>query len=161
MPHEDRAIIQEERRYPFRVAPAEDGWTIWFPDLPGCMGWAETLDQIAKEAETVLGLWIETEVERRHPIPEPTDDGSDSTWTVESYKVEELPEPELLTVRDVSKKLGVSVRRVHQLATDRKVGRIIGGARIFLPSEIDALAPRPTGRPRVSAPNNTKQSAAP
>jgi predicted RNase H-like HicB family nuclease len=161
MPHEHRTTNQGELRYPFRVAPAEEGWTIWFPDLPGCMGWAETLEQVGEEAETVLGLWIESEVEQRHPIPEPTDDGAESTWSDESYIVNELPEPELLTVKDVSKKLGVSVRRVHQLATDREVGQIVGGARIFFPTDLEALTPRRVGRPRISDPNRAKQSAAP
>ena len=160
MPHDHRVMHREELRYPFRVAPAEDGWTIWFPDLPGCMGWAETLDGVGKEAETVLGLWIETEVESRHPIPEPSEDGADETWSFESYKVDELPEPELLTVKEASKKLGVSVRRIHQLATDRNVGRIIGGVRLFLPKEIDALIPKPAGRPRLSDQNRTNKSAA-
>jgi predicted RNase H-like HicB family nuclease len=160
MPHDHRVMHQEVQRYPFRVAPAEDGWTIWFPDLPGCMGWAETLEQVGKEAATVLGLWIESEVEQRHPIPEPTDDGAETTWSDGSYLVDELPEPELLTVKDVSKKLGVSVRRVHQLATDRNVGRIIGGARIFMPSDVEALTPRRAGRPRVSDSNRSNKSAA-
>jgi predicted RNase H-like HicB family nuclease len=161
MPRGNRNPDRKEFRYPFCVAPAGEGWTIWFPDLPGCRGWAETLEQVGEEAETVLGLWIESEVEQRHPIPEPSDKWIEATWSDESYRVDELPEPELLTVKDVSKKLGVSVRRVHQLATDRNIGRIIGGARIFLPSEIDALALRPTGRPRLSDHNRANKSAAP
>jgi hypothetical protein len=103
---------------------------------------------VGQEAESVLGLWIETEVEMRHPIPEPSDDGAETTWSDESFKAHELVEPELLTVKDVSEKLGVSVRRVHQLANDRNVGRIVGGARIFLRSDLEALAPGPVGRPR-------------
>jgi predicted RNase H-like HicB family nuclease len=158
MVRNNQHITVEQLRYPFRVAPEAGGWTVWFPDLPGCMGFTERLEDIGKEAETVLGLWIESEVEQRHPIPEPTDDGVEETWTIESYMVDELPEPEFLTAKDVAVTLGVSERRVHQLATTREVGRIVGGARIFLPSEVESLRPGPVGRPPKSRGGRTLQA---
>jgi predicted RNase H-like HicB family nuclease len=141
-----------EVRYPFRVAPQVEveGWSVWFPDLPGCRGWALTLEDVGKEAATVLAAWIEAEVRLGHPLPEPSDDGAYEGWADGAEKVEPLPAPEYIGVREVAAALGVGVRRVHQLADNRGVGRLIGGVRLFLPTEIEAMRPNAVGRPRKS-----------
>lgn len=51
---------------------AEDGINISFPDLPGCLSYADTTEEAIKNAEEVLGLVLydmETENEK---IPKPT-----------------------------------------------------------------------------------------
>lgn len=59
--------------YPFNViADPEGGYVIEFPDLPGCMTQAETLDEIIPMAEDARRLWIESVYERGEldvPLP--------------------------------------------------------------------------------------------
>ena len=58
----ERSKVMGETRYSFRVDPSpEGGWVVWFPDLPGCSGWAEHADDIGNEAETIRTLWLESE----------------------------------------------------------------------------------------------------
>ncbi|MGH2607810.1 MAG: type II toxin-antitoxin system HicB family antitoxin [Tepidiformaceae bacterium] len=60
-------------QYTFNViAEEEGGYFIIFPDLPGCMTQAETLDEVVYMAEDARQGWIETEYERGNEIPEPT-----------------------------------------------------------------------------------------
>jgi antitoxin HicB len=60
------------RAYPFTVhADPECGYVVVFPDLPGCMTQVDTLDEIGPMAEEARRLWIETEYEQGHPIPNP------------------------------------------------------------------------------------------
>lgn len=68
-------------RYAFMASPSEpDGWSIYFPDLPGCHGWALTWGEIGYEAYAVASIWLDSERERGHPIPEPTTTEPDNPW---------------------------------------------------------------------------------
>jgi predicted RNase H-like HicB family nuclease len=59
--------------YPFHAeADPEGGYTVVFPDLPGCLTVAETLAEISAMALDAKQLWIETEYERGHEIPLPS-----------------------------------------------------------------------------------------
>lgn len=59
--------------YPFNViADLDGGYVIEYPDLPGCMTQAETLDEIIPMAEDARRLWIESVYERGEleiPLP--------------------------------------------------------------------------------------------
>jgi len=58
------------------------------------------------------------------------------------------------TTRQVAEMLGVTPRRVRQLAISRNVGTKIGGQRglwLFSPEDVDAMRSRPVGRPPESA----------
>lgn len=71
---EESDLKVERADYSFRVDPSPaGGWTVWFPDLPGYSGWAETWENIGTEAKTIAGLWLASEHERLHPIPAPHD----------------------------------------------------------------------------------------
>ncbi|MGI8554702.1 MAG: type II toxin-antitoxin system HicB family antitoxin [Dehalococcoidia bacterium] len=60
-------------QYPFHaIAEPEGGYTILFPDLPGCMTQAETADEIAEMAEDARATWIESEYEMGREIPLPS-----------------------------------------------------------------------------------------
>lgn len=62
-----------EVEYPFNVvADPDGGYVILFPDLPGCMGQVESLDDVGPMADELRRLWIETEVERGNTIPDPS-----------------------------------------------------------------------------------------
>jgi predicted RNase H-like HicB family nuclease len=51
---------------------ADDGISIEFPDLPGCLSCGDNTDEALKNAEEVLGLWLYSMEEDNEPIPEPT-----------------------------------------------------------------------------------------
>ena len=48
-------------------------YEIEFPDLPGCVSVADSLQEAGAAAMEALAAWIETAVVRDRPIPEPTD----------------------------------------------------------------------------------------
>lgn len=60
-------------QYPFNVlADPDGGYVVVFPDLPGCMTQAETLDELPAMAEDARMGWIETEYGLGHDIPLPS-----------------------------------------------------------------------------------------
>ncbi len=68
-PLEDYLSLQ----YPFVVhADPDGGYVIVYPDLPGCISQAETLDEIPTMAEDARAGWIETEYGEGRNIPEPS-----------------------------------------------------------------------------------------
>ncbi len=136
----------KEQRYSFRVDPSpEGGWTVWFPDLPGCDGWAATLADLGQEAETVSGMWLESERQRLHPIPAPSLTPGPE-WPQGNH-IEIDGSGPLIGVPAAAKMLGVSVRRVQALAKSRSIGRRLGRYLMFTAADIEALRPGLPGRP--------------
>jgi predicted RNase H-like HicB family nuclease len=75
------------RQYPFVVTvEPEGGWAIRFPDLPGCTAYAESFDEIGPMARTSLEIWLRSEMEQGHPIPEPTI-GTGRGWSANDFDV--------------------------------------------------------------------------
>ena len=59
--------------YPFVVhADPDGGYVIVYPDLPGCLSQAETLDEVPAMREDARRGWIETEYEEGRSVPEPS-----------------------------------------------------------------------------------------
>ncbi len=59
--------------YPMNlVADEEGGYTVIFPDLPGCMTQVESLDELPEMAANARRLWIETELGAGNAIPAPS-----------------------------------------------------------------------------------------
>jgi predicted RNase H-like HicB family nuclease len=137
-----------ELRYPFRAVPDGEGWSIWFPDLPGCTSFSAAWDEIGTRAREAMEIWLESEIELGHPIPPPSNDGLNDMWP-SGLSIHQTDAATLLTAQDVAAKLGVSRRRVSALAVRRGVGRVIGGARLFATTDIEALRPGPPGRPKT------------
>lgn len=52
---------------------AEDGISIEFPDLPGCLPCAHTQEEALKNAREAMGLHLFGMEDDNDPIPEPTD----------------------------------------------------------------------------------------
>ncbi len=52
----------------------EGGFTAIFPDLPGCLTCADTLEQLVRNAEEAKRLWLEAAMEDVGEIPEPNND---------------------------------------------------------------------------------------
>lgn len=133
-------------KYPFVAIPEEDGsgWTIRFPDLPGAIGFAETLEGVGKEARIVSELWLSDLEEDGIPIPAPSLDWDPIDRSPGDFHIDAM-----LTSKEVAKLLGVTPRRVNALATTRGVGRFVGGAKMFAPREVAAMRTRIAGRPRI------------
>jgi predicted RNase H-like HicB family nuclease len=59
--------------YPAILTYADDGISIEFPDLPGCLPCAETTEEAAKNARSALGLHLWGMERDNDPMPLPTD----------------------------------------------------------------------------------------
>lgn len=58
--------------YPAIVERAEDGFSIFFPDLDGCTSAGETVQQAALNAEEALAGHLLTAVQHGDIVPDPT-----------------------------------------------------------------------------------------
>lgn len=58
--------------YPAIFEYAEDGISIEFPDLPGCLPCAQTTEEALKNAKEALGLHLYGMERHKDDIPEPT-----------------------------------------------------------------------------------------
>lgn len=133
-----------DRHYPFAVVAERNGWSIVFPDLPGCSSYAESWAEIGTQAEDALATWIEASLEMGHPIPDPTEDWNPVDMRPSDFQVATM------TVADMAEQLGVTERRVQALASSRGIGRRFGRALMFVPADVNALRPGKPGRPSRS-----------
>jgi predicted RNase H-like HicB family nuclease len=141
---------KSELAYSFNVEPDPGGgWIIWFPELPGCSGWSERIEDVGSEAKVIARIWLEMERERQHPVPRPLDYQSQEKWS-QGNDVSVDDSGPLIGVPDMAKLLGVSPRRVQALAKERGVGRRFGNYLVFAESDIERLRPRSPGRPSRS-----------
>ena len=58
--------------YPAIVERAKRGYSVFFPDLPGCTSAGATLDAAARNAEEALAGHLIVSAEHGDPIPEPS-----------------------------------------------------------------------------------------
>ena len=58
--------------YPAILSKDDDGITITFPDLPGCISCAETEEEAAYMARDALGAWIVANEDLQQTIPTPS-----------------------------------------------------------------------------------------
>ena len=58
--------------YPAVFEPGEDGYGVYFPDLPGCISFGETFEKAQREAEDALGLHLYGMEKDGEAIPEPS-----------------------------------------------------------------------------------------
>ena len=60
--------------YRMEIVPdtEEGGYTVWFPDLPGCLTCCETTEGIMENAADAKKDWLEAALEDNLPIPEPS-----------------------------------------------------------------------------------------
>jgi len=59
--------------YTVEVKHDEDGWFAKVVDLPGCMTWADTFEELGPMIEDAKRGWIEDALEHGDPVPEPRD----------------------------------------------------------------------------------------
>ena len=62
-----------EKQYSLQVVADEDGgYTIFYPDLPGCVTQIESLEELPEAALEIKELWITATLEAGLAVPEPT-----------------------------------------------------------------------------------------
>lgn len=54
------------------LEPVETGYSVYFPDLPGCVSYGEDFEEAQKQAADALGLHIYGMEKDGDPIPEPS-----------------------------------------------------------------------------------------
>ena len=59
--------------YPACFYPSEDGYTVVFPDLPGCVTEGDTLSEAMEMAIDAASGWLLDEVEENKQLPKATD----------------------------------------------------------------------------------------
>lgn len=59
--------------YPACFYPSEDGYTVIFPDLPGCVTEGDTLSEAMEMAIDAASGWLLGEVEENKQLPKATD----------------------------------------------------------------------------------------
>lgn len=59
--------------YKMEIRPdsAEPGYIVRFPELPGCITCADTLERALENAQDAKRVWLEGSIEDGYPIPEP------------------------------------------------------------------------------------------
>lgn len=65
-------FMKDRYIYPAIFDYADDGISIEFPDLPGCLSCADTDEEALYMAKDVLGLWMDYMEKDNEDIPEPT-----------------------------------------------------------------------------------------
>lgn len=67
--------LAEYMKLPYRIEIVPDteegGYVVSYPELPGCMTCADTLDQAIKNAEDAKREWLIAAMEEKLEIPEP------------------------------------------------------------------------------------------
>lgn len=58
--------------YVVAVEQAEDGgFGAWSPDLPGCVGLGDTVDECLADMQVAIGLYVEALRDRGEDVPQP------------------------------------------------------------------------------------------
>ena len=62
--------------YRMEVIPdaEESGFTVWYPDLPGCLTCSETMDGAIANAQEAKAAWIRAALEDGIEVPVPSDE---------------------------------------------------------------------------------------
>lgn len=59
--------------YPAIIERGTDGFSVFFPDLPGCTSGGMTIQDAAQQAEEALDMHLTGLIEDGEPFPEPSD----------------------------------------------------------------------------------------
>ena len=70
--------LEEYMRLPYRMEiipdTIEGGFAVKFPELPGCLTCADTMEEAVRNAEDCKREWLAAAIEDGTPIPEPMTD---------------------------------------------------------------------------------------
>lgn len=102
--------------YKMEIYKDDEGYALSFPDLPGCITCAETLDELMKEAIDAKETWLVFALENKIQIPEPK--------SIEEYPNEyklRMPKSLYKSLADDAKMEGISMNQycVYLLSQNR------------------------------------------
>lgn len=58
--------------YPAILVPNDGKYSVFFPDLPGCLPWGDTFEEAVRDAAEGLAAFLEMLADEDDPIPEPS-----------------------------------------------------------------------------------------
>jgi len=93
--------MKERYYFPAIFHYAEDGISVSFPDLPGCLTCAHDTDTAMSRAKEALGLYLFDSEECGDLIPEPSDF---KTWTLEEGDIPVIVDVFMPAIRERIKK---------------------------------------------------------
>lgn len=73
--------------YPAVFEPSGNGYSVYFPDLPGCISYGESYEDAQKEASDALGLHLYGMEKDGEVIPEPSKNPQIDAETAPGYLV--------------------------------------------------------------------------
>ena len=62
-------IMNNKFFYPAIFEPEDIGFSVYVPDIPGCMTQGDTLDEALSMVQDAIGLMLEDVAENEYPIP--------------------------------------------------------------------------------------------
>ncbi len=69
-----RELVKKYMKKPYRIEiepDPEGGYVAWIKELPGCLTYGETLEEVLKMLDEAKELYIETAIKRGKKLPEP------------------------------------------------------------------------------------------
>lgn len=114
--------------YPAVIVPNDGKFSVFFPDLPGCLPWGENLEEALADAVDGLASFLEVSADEGDPIPAPS--SREAAW--EKYVAEcaqdgeDIPADafmQLVPAPDISEqqaRVNVSFKRYTLDMIDRK-----------------------------------------
>ena len=69
-----RELVKKYMKKPYRIEiepDPEGGYVAWIKELPGCLTYGETLEEVLKMLNEAKELYIETAIKRGKKLPEP------------------------------------------------------------------------------------------
>ena len=87
----------------------EGGFTAWYPDLPGCLTCAETMETLIVNAADAKKVWLEAALEDGIDISEPSDEKDVSAYSGQ-FKLR-MPKSLHRSLADHAKREGISMNQ--------------------------------------------------
>lgn len=103
--------------YTVEVKYDEDGYFARVVELPGCMTWADTIEELWPMVEDAKSAWIEDALEDGDPVPEPRD--------LEDYSGRVLLRMPKSLHRDLARRAEEDGVSLNQFMTT-SLGRVVG-----------------------------------
>lgn len=106
----DKMALAEYMKFPYKLEivadPTEGGYVASYPELPGCVTCADTIEDLILHAKDAKKAWLEAAMEEGITIPQPTKDDEYSG----QFKLR-LPKSLHRSLAEQSKQEGISMNQ--------------------------------------------------
>ena len=106
-----RRVGRNMIKYQAKIEKDDSGYSVDFPDLPGCYSFGSTLNKAKKNATLALDLYLEEANDPKWPLPRATKHSGDHYYWI-------VPSPEIsipLMIREARKARKISQEHAAQL----------------------------------------------